>query len=360
MSRCWIEIDSGALRHNAHALRAFLGDGVRIAAVVKADAYGHGVAHVVPALRDKVEVFAVACVSEARSVRALAPVHPILLMSVCTPEERPLAVAGGFVPAISSAAEAIEFARFSNGSPVVVHMVVDTGMGRIGVWEDAAEQLALDLRAMPQITVGYISTHLPVADEDEAYTREQLDRFAALSKRLRGILGGAVVLHSLNSAGIIGFGSSAGDMARAGLALYGISPLPGHQPGFRQAMTWKTRVTLLRDIGAGRGISYGRTFVSTRSMRVATLSAGYADGYPRHLSGKGACVLIGGIRCPVLGRVTMDQIVVDVGDVRGVEPGDEAVLCGRQGDEEILASELAERAGTIAWEIFTRASQIDR
>jgi len=157
----------------------------------------------------------------------------------------------------------------------------------------------------------------------------------------------------LNSAGVLRFGREvrSGDLVRVGLALYGISPLPEFQHCFVPALTWKTRVTLVRTLGPGRSVSYGRTFITSREMRIATLGVGYGDGYQRHL--KDADVLIRGSRCRVLGRVTMDQIMVDVSALDGVEPDEEAVLIGKQENEQILASELAERAGTIAWEIFT-------
>ena len=152
---------------------------------------------------------------------------------------------------------------------------------------------------------------------------------------------------------MIGFAEYSHDIVRAGLMLYGSSPLPERQSLLRPALTLKTHVVLLRDVEAGSSISYGRTFVTPRPMRVATLSAGYADGFPRALSNRGAAVLIRGRRCNVLGRVTMDLTMVDVTDVPEVNVGDEAVLIGRQSDEEILATELAELASTIAWEIFT-------
>src|SRR5207253_7864296 len=144
------------------------------------------------------------------------------------------------------------------------------------------------------------------------------------------------------------------DIVRAGIALYGISPLPEFQEIFNPAMTWKTRIGLIRDMPKGSSISYGRTFIAPRAMRVATLTAGYADGYPRHLSNREAAVLIQGRRCALLGRVTMDLMMVDVSEIQNVEVGDEVVLMGRQGDSEIPCAELAERAGTITWEVTTR------
>jgi alanine racemase len=159
----------------------------------------------------------------------------------------------------------------------------------------------------------------------------------------------------LNSAGVMRFGGRAtpGDLVRVGLSVYGISPLSTFQERFRPAMTLKTRVVLVRLLRPGRSISYGRTFVTTRLTKVATLCAGYGDGVDRHLSGQETDVLIQGRRCRLLGRVTMDQIMADVSHLDRVEPGDEVVLFGRQGDQEILASELASKAGTIAWEILT-------
>jgi alanine racemase len=223
-------------------------------------------------------------------------------------------------------------------------------MGRIGLWEEEAIAEFRLIRAMNELRIEAISTHLPVADEDPVYTAQQLDRaraqLAKLSPQSSTVL---------NSAGILRFGSFArpGDIVRAGLTLYGISPLPEFQSRFKPALTWKTRVILVRNVGAGRSISYGRTFVTGRPTRIATLSAGYGDGYQRHLSGRNTDVLIRGKRCPLLGRVTMDQIMVDVSHLESVNAGEEAILVGSQGKETILASELATKAGTISWEIFT-------
>src|SRR5205807_2373535 len=144
------------------------------------------------------------------------------------------------------------------------------------------------------------------------------------------------------------------DIVRVGIVLYGISPLPEFQKLLRPVMTWKTRIALIREMPKGSSISYGRTFITPKTMRVATLSAGYADGYPRHLSNRDAAVLVRGKRCALLGRVTMDLIMIDVSEVEGAAPGDEVVLMGRQGNEEIPCAELAEKAGTITWEITTR------
>jgi alanine racemase len=213
--------------------------------------------------------------------------------------------------------------------------------------------VARAIRKLDGVRVTGIGSHLPVADEDDKFTREQLERFGSLVAELRvdGLV--SPVIHVANSAGVIGFPAHAGDLVRPGLMLYGCAPRPEFQTRLRAVMTWKTRVLLVREVGPGRGLSYGRTFITDRMMRVATLAVGYADGYRRHLSNSGAEVLIRGRRCTVLGRVTMDQILADVTALPEVQAGEEVVLLGRQGDEEIPVSELATKAGTIPWEIFT-------
>jgi alanine racemase len=161
--------------------------------------------------------------------------------------------------------------------------------------------------------------------------------------------------HALNSAGSLQRPEYAADRVRPGLALYGISPLPHFQQLLRPAMTLKSRITLVRDVGPGRGISYGRDFITAQPMRIATLAMGYADGYPRQTSNQGAQVLIRGKRCPILGRITMDQFMVDVTDLpRDVAPGEEVVLFGKQGNGEITVGEVAAWAGTITWDVLTR------
>ena len=350
--RTWAEIDTAALRHNVAVVRALTGERVRIMAVVKADAYGHGVEIVVPALAEFVEVFGVANVTEARAVRELAD-HPVFLLGPALPEERAEIVERRFIPFVSDLEEARAYGALAAEEPIDIHLKLDTGMGRIGVWQDDALETVRAIRAVEGIHVAGLASHLPSADDDEAFTRTQLDHFEMLVSQLRADGLASPVVQVENSAGIIGFPTHAGDMVRPGLMLYGSSPVPAFQPELRPALTWKTRVVLVREVGAGRTVSYGRTFTTDRPMRLATLPVGYADGYRRHLSGEGAEVLIGGKRCAVLGRVTMDQIVVDVTALPDTTVGDEVVLLGAQGDEEIPASELAEKAGTIAWEIFT-------
>jgi alanine racemase len=342
--RTWAEIDLSAIRHNLSVVREKIGVRPGIVAVVKANAYGHGLAKVAEAIAGLVELFGVANVEEAHELTGLN--RDILLLSPSAPGERREVVARRCIATVSSAAEAADFAGGR------VNFKVDTGMGRIGCWEEnALEELGAMLQ-MRNVEVHSISTHLPVPDEDASYTLAQLNRFAELARKFRA-LAPAAKIHALNSAGILGFPSHAQDLVRPGLMLYGSAYPAKFQHLLRPALTWKARVLLVRDVGPNRGVSYGRTFVTAHPMRIASLAVGYADGFPRQVSGRDAHVLIGGIRCPVLGRVTMDQILADVTRVPEVAAGDEAVLIGQQGGEEILARELAEKAGTISWDVFT-------
>ncbi len=352
LRRCWAEIDLAAVRHNFDAIQKQAGEGVGVMVVVKANAYGHGLPIVVRALASRAAMFGVANVAEAREVRKHAPDVPVFVLGPALPEERAEIVGSGFIPSISNAEEARAYAAEGAGK-VPVHLVLDTGMGRIGIWQDDALAVIKEIVAIPGLEIAGIASHLPVADEDEAFTHEQLQRFHRLAGEIAALGIQRPVVHVENSAGFIVEPGFAGTMVRAGLALYGSAPLASFQSQIRPVMTWKTRVTLVREVGAGRGVSYGRTFITPHPMRIATLAAGYADGYRRHLGNRGAAVLIGGQRCALLGRVTMDQILVDVSALPECQAGDEAVLIGLQGSEEITALELAEKAGTIAWDVFT-------
>lgn len=351
--RSWAEIDVDAVRHNVALVRAQVGPKVKIMGVVKANAYGHGAHLVAPALAPHVDMFGVANINEAEDLRGCVEGTPIFILGPALPDERERIVRGAFIPTVSNLEEARAFNSLASDKPQPIHVKLDTGMGRIGVLETQAQFIIREMQSLPFVKIAGLASHLPVADEDDAYTRDQLARFHREVKELTDLGLDHPIIHVENSAGILGYPAQAGDMVRAGLMLYGSAPLPDFQPRLRAVMTWKTRITLVRDVPAGHGISYGRTFITPAPMRIATLAVGYADGYQRHLSHRGAEVLIQGRRCPVLGRVTMDQILVDVTPLPAVATGDEVVLLGRQGDEEILAAELAQKAGTIAWEIFT-------
>lgn len=384
--RSWAEIDLGALRHNATIARQQSGSGVM--AIVKANAYGHGAVAVARALSGIAAMFGVANLHEAEELRAGGIAEPILLLSACLPEEEEPALRQGFHVCVSTLEEAaaLDAMAAKLGTKAHAHIIVDTGMGRMGFPEPSwnAETIGA-LSALRHIVWEGIASHLPSPDEDGEFTRAQISRFAQCVETARAAGLQPRWVHVANSAGLLGYAAQCGvcNLVRPGIMLYGVNPLgdeaeetekrrngdgetasspplrfsafPRLGGTFLQAvMTWKTRITLVRELPAGHGISYGRTEILKRGTKVATLACGYADGYPRQVSGKGADVLIHGTRCPLLGRVTMDQMMVDVTDLeKSAQVGDEVVLLGAQEGGCISAVEVAQKAGTIAWHVFT-------
>ncbi len=270
--RCWAEIDRRALRHNAKIVRERVGS-AEVLAVVKANAYGHGLMGVAETLAGEAQLFGVANLEEALALRESFS-HPIILLGPTLPGERSTIAERGFIPTISALEEAQDFNRVALRSPVPINFKIDTGMGRMGVPEDQALDVLKKISTFANIRIHSISTHLPVAVEDADYTRDQLLRFGEIMKQFR----------------------------------------------------------------AAVPIDY----------------TGYADGYPWHLSNRDAAVLVRGQRCPILGRVTMDLMMIDVSNLDHAQVGDEVVLMGRDGNEEISCAELAKTASTIPWEITTR------
>jgi alanine racemase len=350
--RCWAEIDRAAFRHNAKVVRDRIGK-AEMLAVVKANAYGHGAAGVAEALANDVQMFGVANLEEALALREKVQ-HPIITLSPTLPDERATVVEHGFIPTVSTFEEAEAFAKHGKA---LINFKIDTGNGRMGVVEPEAVGVFKRIAALPKVDIHSVSTHMPVSNEDEEYTKEQLVRFGKVVDRLRAEVPGKYKVHVLQSAGTLAFNQRPYEIVRAGIILYGISPLPEFQNLLKPVMTWKTRIGLIRDVPKGWSIAYGRTFITPKPMRVATLTAGYADGYPRHLSNVGAEMLVRGKRCPLLGRVTMDLMVIDVTDLPDAQVGDEVVLMGKQGEAEIPCVELADKAGTITWDITTRMGQ---
>jgi alanine racemase len=357
--RCWAEIDRSALRHNAKVVRERIAS-AELLAVVKANGYGHGMVGVAQTLAEDAQLFGVANLEEATELRAALP-HPIIILGPALPDERAIIAERSFIPSISTFEEAQDFDRLAPGAQVAINFKVDTGMGRMGVPESEALEVFKKVSGLPRIEVHSVSTHLPVSNEDAEYTRDELLRFGEIVKQFRAAAPGEFKAHVLQSAGVLAFANPLFDIVRAGIILYGISPLPEFQKLLKPAMTWKTRIALVRDLPKGSSISYGRTFIAPRKMRIATLSAGYADGYPWQLSNRDAAVLVRGQRCALLGRVTMDLMMIDVSKIDDVQTGDKVVLMGCDGNEEVSCVELAGRAGTITWEITTRiGSRVQR
>ena len=359
--RCWAEVDLTALRENLAWLRHRVGPAVKILTVVKADAYGHGLKQIAALLMQSgTDIFGVANLAEAQAIRSVGKGWPILMLGACLPAEVETAVRDGVMPTISSLNEARLFsvAAARLNRTVAVHIKVDTGMGRLGVVPEKAPELFRRVARLPGLKVAGLYTHFAAAEDSPAFTRLQRNRFeqviAALGREGEEI----EYLHANNSAGILFERSSLYNTVRPGLLVYGVLPsgrrrAPAGLPEqLRPALSWKCRVSLVKEIARGTSLSYGRAFVATRRMRVATLTAGYGDGYLRAGSNH-AEVLIGGRRCAVLGRITMDQMLADVSRVPRVRAGDEAVLIGRQGRDELTANEVAEWCGTVPWEVLT-------
>jgi alanine racemase len=371
--RCWVEIDLDALRHNVAAIHRRVGPSVKLMAVVKADAYGHGLAQVGGVLMQcGVDAFAVANLSEALALRQIGGSGwPVLLFGSALPFEIPKMVEQNITPTISTVEEARLFDEEAarSGRTVDVQIELDTGMGRVGFWHEDAPKEVINIAACRHLRVVAFYTHFPSADENLGETKRELESFVKAVTRVResatGILSPQPVLHAANSAAVLNLPEAALDMVRPGLLLYGISPNAStlqHPSEFIPALSFKARVAYVKQVAEGRTVSYGQTFTARKSMRIATVTAGYADGFSRHLSNK-AQVLINGVRCPVVGRVTMDQIMVDVTAVTEAQCGDEVVFIGRQGAGQITASEVAGWEDTIAWEVLcgiTKTARVPR
>ncbi|MBX3749558.1 MAG: alanine racemase [Opitutaceae bacterium] len=354
--RCWAEIDLAALERNLRLIRASLPAHIRYVAVVKADAYGHGLHHAAARLMHSgADLFAVANVTEAAALRELGPGWPILILSPLLPEEDRRLADYDLAATVSSAEEVARFDAIgrASGRPVAVHLKIDTGMGRLGVWHEDAPALCARILAAPHLRLAGIFTHFASPDDDAAFTAEQRRRFLAALARCASVRPAEIFIHADNSSGLESMpGASPFNAVRVGLLQFGILPHPNSmlaQVHTEPVFSFHTRVGLVKRLPQGTTISYGRTHTLARDSTVAILCAGYGDGIPRAASNR-AQVLIRGRRCPVLGRVTMDQTIVDVTDVPGVQCGDAVVLVGRQGGEEISISEFSRHADTIPWE----------
>ena len=348
--RVWCTISLSALRFNLRAIRRSCARGTRILAVVKDNAYGHGLIPVARTLAQAgCEEFGVACASEGEELRGAGIRNPILLLGSTLPSEFPVALQHRLTIALSSMTEARELARVARQSRkrALVQIKLDTGMNRLGARLPEFQRLVSFVTRHPNLDLMGTFTHLACADSDLAFTRRQLNQTSALP--------GSLAHHWANTAAILRRLPTPKTHARPGLGLYGINPLSRSTIKLRPVLSWKSKILLVREVPKGETISYGATYRAMRTLKVATVATGYAHGLPRSLSNRGHA-LIHGHSCPILGRVTMDMTLVDVSQVPQSKRGDEVVWLGRSGKEEQTAAELARQAGTIPWEIFTRLS----
>lgn len=357
--RAWREVDLGAVRHNRAVLSRHLAPGCGLMAVVKADAYGHGAGLVARALEaDGVEAFAVACLAEGAALRRQGVGGMILVLGYTPPGQAPLLSRFRLTQAVAD--EAHGQALSARGVPLEVHLALDTGMHRLGIPTEDRRAIARTW-SLPNLKVTGTFSHLCVSDSpgqvDRAYTQDQLDRFYAAVGWMRrgGYAPGAV--HIQASYGILRLPPQPCAYARAGIALYGV-PSSGEEGelfrAFRPALALRATVACLRTLAAGEGAGYGLEFQAVRETRLAVVTIGYADGLPRVLSRLGGRVLIRGRSCPMVGRMCMDQLLVDVTGLPEAQPGDRATLIGRDGEAFIPAEEVAGACGTITNELLSR------
>ena len=354
--RCWAEINLAALERNLRLIRAGLPPHMRYVAVVKADAYGHGLPQTATRLMHAgADLFAVANLAEAAALRELSPDWPVLVLSPLLPDEDRHAADYQVALTVSSVEEVERFdaAARDAGRPLAVHLKIDTGMGRLGVWHEDAAPLYQKIHDAAHLRLEGVFTHFSSSDEDPALTALQRGRFLAALARLPGLDPSKIFVHADNSAGLETY-EEAGpfNAVRVGLLQFGVLPSPGSllaKVHTEPVFSFRTRIGLVKTLPAGTRISYGGTHTLARESRVAILTAGYGDGIPRAASNR-AAVLIRGRRCPVLGRVTMDQTIIDVTDLPAASAGDEVVLVGRQHDAEISLGEFSAWADTIPWE----------
>jgi alanine racemase len=359
-SRAVIHLDR--LEHNLRLL-AELAGGRPVWPSVKANAYGHGAILVGRRLVELgCDTLCVAHAEEALALREAGVRARFVVMSVALPEQaaafaeqdlEPVVCTSEFVAALARAAE-------RTGRPVPVHVAVDTGMGRIGVAPDELRAFLERCREHAGIRLRGLMSHFPRADEaDKSFSAAQAERFAGLCEQTRDL--GVEVRHLSNSAAIFDFPEARFDAVRPGISLYGLAPSQAiHNPRVAElqpVLEWRTRITFLKEVASGVGLSYGHSFRTVRPTLVATVSVGYGDGLFRGLSNR-LEMLVGGIRCPQVGIITMDQCLVDVTALRGaVEVGDEVVVIGRQGEEFVSADEIAVVLDTLNYEVVTAISQ---
>ncbi len=357
-------ISRSALRHNFQLLCSLLAPGAGLCAVVKANGYGHGGVGVARELEAAgAPWLAVTSAEEGAELRQAGARGRILVLAGFTPQDAGLIWAQALTPTIWHAGQLEWLAAArppAQAAPLKVHVKLDTGMARLGAEEEDEAAIALALAAHPELQLEAVFTHLAAAEAaDDSSVKLQMSRFqprlAAWQARFPGIF-----WHAANSAALFRWPEYHGGLVRAGLALYGFVPDGDDHahPAWREkaaalrpAMSWRAGVLALRNLPAGATVGYGGSFRLDRPTRVATLAAGYGDGYLRRL-GPGGAVLLGGRRCPILGAISMDLMTVDASQVPAARIGDEAVLLGHDGEEQISARELAGRAGTIVYEIF--------
>ena len=357
--RCYVEISLEAIGHNIREVKKRLPEGVKLLGVVKANAYGHGAVPVASYLENQVDYFATATIEEAVELRENGISAPILILGYVSPSQYSDLVEYDITQTIDSDAQALALEKEAarQNRKAKAHLAVDTGMTRIGfqVTEHDADEAA-KIADLPHIELEGMFTHFSCADqEDKTYCSMQMEKYDKMTALLaeRGVT--IPLRHICNSAGIMEFDDHRFEMVRSGIITYGIYPpekVKKERLDLIPALSWKSHVIHVKEVGPGIGVSYGATYVTEKPMtRIATVSAGYADGYPRALSNQG-CVLIHGKKAPIIGRICMDQMMVDVTDIPDVQVEDVVTLVGTDGDETITIEEIANPAARFDYEML--------
>ena len=357
--RCYAEISLEAIGHNIREVKKRLPEGVKLLGVVKANAYGHGAVPVASYLENQVDYFATATIEEAVELRENGISAPILILGYVSPSQYGDLVEYDITQTIDSYAQALALEKEAarQNRKAKAHLAVDTGMTRIGfqVTEHDAD-VAAKIADLPHIELEGMFTHFSCADqEDKTYCSMQMEKYDKMTALLaeRGVT--IPLRHICNSAGIMEFDDHRFEMVRSGIITYGIYPseeVKKERLDLIPALSWKSHVIHVKEVGPGIGVSYGATYVTEKPMtRIATVSAGYADDYPRALSNQG-CVLIHGKKAPIIGRICMDQMMVDVTDIPDVQVEDVVTLVGTDGDETITIEEIANPAARFDYEML--------
>lgn len=359
--RIWVEVDLDALHHNLNEAKR-VSKGAKILAVVKADGYGHGAVEVAKAIQDEADYFGVALIDEALQLRRHGVEKPILILGYTSPAQYETLINADITQAIFSVESARELSNTAvrMGKAAKVHAVVDTGMSRIGF---PAERESVDIikwmSTLPGIELEGIFSHLALADaKDKTVDNMQLNKFKFVFSELEKSGVNIPIKHISNSAAVID-SDYPFDMVRCGIMLYGMYPseeVNKCSVDLKPVMSLKSSVIQIKTLGPGVGVSYGHTYVTQKETRIATVSAGYGDGYPRALSSKGR-VIINGQYAPIIGRVCMDIFMVDITHIEGVEIETPVILIGRDGDKVITAEEVGELADTFNYEIVCSVSR---
>lgn len=353
----WAEIDLKAVSHNLDQIRGFLRRDVSVMPVVKANAYGHGICEVSRVLvQNRINYLGVATVDEALTLRKGGIGVSILVLGSVLEEEARIAIDNDVTLTLCDERlfkNLVDIAENAGKKPKV-HVKVDTGMGRIGVWHEEALEFIKKVYDNSRIELEGVYTHFASAGRDEMYTTMQMDYFENILRNMeqQGII--VKYRHAANSIAIVDWKKSHMNLVRPGIFLYGIYPKKGFQKilKIKPVMSLKTRIVYLKQTPSGRSLSYGRTYITQNETRIATIPIGYADGYGRILSNR-AKALVKGKFARIVGIVTMDQTLLDVGHIEGVEVGDEVVLIGEQENEVLPVEKVAKLARTIPYEIVS-------